>query len=129
MKGLEGTPNDSEGLASVFHKHGINMRYIGRVLKEVNAQRKTLPTKEGEQISEEEKLYYTGEFTHLKQILEKEIVLRSAKHVINGLLKEHCDTDLYLSKVLSHLLNCILAPFPQLDALDSGDMNFEDDTL
>lgn len=49
--------------------------------------------------------------------------------MINGLLKEHCNTDLYLSKVLSHLLNCILAPFPQLDALDAGDMHFEDDTL
>jgi len=48
MKGLEGTPNDSEGLANVFHKHGINMRYLGRVLKEVNTQRKTLPIKEGE---------------------------------------------------------------------------------
>jgi len=48
MKGLEGTPNDSEGLVNVFHKHGINMRYLGRVLKEVNTQRKTLPIKEGE---------------------------------------------------------------------------------
>lgn len=129
MKGLEGTPNDSEGLTNVFHRHGINMRYLGKVLKTVQAQKKTLNLKEGEQISEEEKLYFTGEFTHLKQILEKEIVLRSAKHVINGMLKEHCDTDLYLSKVVSHILNCLLAPFCQLEALDDGDMHFEDDSL
>ena len=129
MKGLDGTPNDSEGLVNCFHKHGVNMRYLGKVLKNIHAQKKNLPIKEGEQLSEEEKLYYTGEFSHLKQILEKEIVLRSAKHVINGLLKEHCKSDLYLSKVISHLLNCLLAPFPQLDALDEGELHFEDSTL
>jgi protein TIF31 len=36
MKGLDGTPNDSEGLTNCFHKHGVNMRYIGKVLKAVN---------------------------------------------------------------------------------------------
>ena len=60
MKGLEGTPNDSEGLTNVFHRHGINMRYLGKVLKNsleninlktVQAQKKTLNLKEGEQIS------------------------------------------------------------------------------
>lgn len=31
----EGGPTDSETLTYLFHLHGINMRYLGEVLKQV----------------------------------------------------------------------------------------------
>lgn len=52
-----------------------------------------------------------GDFKHLKTLLEKEIVLRSAKHVVNRVLKEEKgESDLFLADVVSHLLNCLFAP-------------------
>jgi hypothetical protein len=67
------------------------------------------------------------ELNHLKILLEKEIVLRSAKHLYNEHLRESSDT--YLSSVISHLLNLILAPFPFIDLMNEGKIEFIDHTI
>jgi len=58
---VEGVPTDSESLEAAFHSHGINMRYLGFVNERV-------------------KKY---EFNHLKVLIEREILFRSAKHIFN----------------------------------------------
>lgn len=124
FKGQESVPIDSESIEEAFHRNGINMRYLGEVYRQ-------LDTTEGE-LSEEEKtlIQLQGEFKHLKNMIEKEITVRSAKHVFNRLLKEESgDTDLYTSQVVSHLLNCLLAPTPFLHYMNSGQLKAEDSTL
>jgi hypothetical protein len=43
-------------------------------------------------------------------MIEREIVFRSAKHIINEHIRESSDT--YLSSTISHIFNLLLAPFP-----------------
>jgi protein TIF31 len=61
----EGGPTDSDTLKSLFHKHGVNMRYLGRVLDIFRryCQEKGL------------------KFKHIEFILEKEIFVRALRHV------------------------------------------------
>ena len=61
----EGGPSDSDSLKKVFHMHGVNMRYLGRVLEIFR------------RYCEEKHLI----FKHVEFLLEKEIFLRSLKHV------------------------------------------------
>jgi protein TIF31 len=102
---VEGVPTDSESLESAFHQHGINMRYLGFVASELKDK----------------------ELNHLKILMEREVVFRSAKHLINEYIRESSDT--YLSSVICHLLNLILSPFPLLQALNEGKITFEDNTI
>ena len=39
MKQIDGTPNDSDSVETIFHQHGVNMRYLGLVLSELKAQK------------------------------------------------------------------------------------------
>lgn len=129
MKSVTGTiPCDSESLEKLFHSHGVNMRYLGLVYKEL----KTVPKKkEGEAQAETElqELQNNGDYKHLQTILEKEMFLRSAKHVLSMIMREQLTSDLYVTSVVSHLLNCIFAPNGQLEALDSGKMRWTDTSL
>lgn len=63
----EGGPTDSETLTHIFHFHGVNMRYLGEVLKLVKQEctNNNLKCK------------------HLEFLLEKDILIRSLKHLIN----------------------------------------------
>lgn len=105
LQSAEGVPTDSESLENVFHSHGINMRYLGAVANELRDK----------------------ELNHLKILIEREVIFRSAKHLINEHIRDSSDT--YLSSVISHLLNLVLAPFPFLAALNEGRITFEDHTI
>ena len=54
-------------------------------------------------------------------------MLRSAKHIFNEYLRDTPDT--YLSSVISHLLNILLAPFPFINLMDEGKIEFVDKTI
>jgi protein TIF31 len=99
LQNTEGVPTDSESLESTFHQHGVNMRYLGEVAKALVRH----PDKEA---------------LHFSVLLEKEVVLRSFKHIINEQLRE--SSNLYLSSVISHMLNMLLAPHPLIEALNEG---------
>jgi hypothetical protein len=58
------------------------------------------------------------ELNHLKILIEREVIFRTSKHLINEHIRESSDT--YLSSVISHLLNITLAPFPFIHALNEG---------
>jgi len=71
-----------------------------------------------------------GTFAHIKMILEREIVLRCAKHVLNRVLKEDSgESELHFNQIISHLLNCIFAPTFFRDNLNSGKMKVADDSI
>jgi hypothetical protein len=65
--------------------------------------------------------------SHLKILLEKEAIIRCAKHIINESIRDAPET--YVSSIVSYLLNCILAPFPFLDLMNEGKIVFQDQTI
>lgn len=71
-----------------------------------------------------------GDYKHVKTLLEREIFLRSAKHIVTRILKEERgDCDLYLASAVSHCLNCILAPIPFIQAMNAGKVKPQDDSI
>jgi hypothetical protein len=64
-------------MQELFHRNGVNMRYLGQV----HARLSQTPTNDSD-------VKMRGEPKHLKAIVEREILLRSAKHVFNRLLKD-----------------------------------------
>lgn len=105
LQNTDGAPTDSESLETAFHQHGINMRYLGAVN---NVLKDT-------------------ELTHFKVMLEKEVVFRSIKHIFNEQLRD--SSNLYLSSVITHLFNLLLAPYPLIDLLNEGKIVYVDSTV
>ncbi len=60
-------------------------------------------------------------------LLEKEVVFRSVKHIINEAMRGSSDT--YLAAVISHFFNILLAPFPFLELLNEGKIEYVDETI
>jgi hypothetical protein len=119
LRSGEGVPTDSESMKDLFHRHGVNMRYLGELYKRLESEP-----------SDEQEKKLRGDNRHLKTIVEREIVLRSAKHVFNEILKEQSgESCIHLAHTTSHLLNCILAPTPFFHHFNSQSMRYEDDTL
>lgn len=100
LQAVEGVPTDSESLSQAFHSHGINLRYLGEVYEAIKEK----------------------ELNHLKTLIERDAIMRSAKHLINAELRETSDT--YLSAVIAHLLNLLVAPLSLLDKLNDGSIRY-----
>jgi hypothetical protein len=56
------------------------MRYLGQIYQRLQKDVELTA-------DEKQELYVKGNFKHLRNIIEREILLRSAKHAINGHLK------------------------------------------
>ncbi|KAJ3040673.1 Intracellular distribution of mitochondria [Rhizophlyctis rosea] len=81
-------PVDGEGLTGCFHRHGVNMRYLGNVAIFF------------EQYGELSARYF-------KALCTQEMVARAAKHILRELLEA---TPGYLvGDCVSHFLNCLFA--------------------
>ena len=118
LKALENVPTDSLSLETFFHSHGVNMRYLGKALALLQAKDQKPAT-----------VLHQGKFKHIRSLFEREIFLRSIKHVFNRILRDESGgTDLLLSNVVCHMLNCLLAPSAMVQAMNRGDIKFEDDT-
>lgn len=91
--------SDTRGLTEVFHKHGVNMRYLGEVY-----QHKA-----------------TAEYPQVKLILERVVLVKCAKHLFRMAMRE--SSPLQLSIVLSRLLNCLFAGKAQLANLEDGKLS------
>lgn len=87
---------DSSSLSEIFHSHGINMRYLGKVLKQIDFK----------------------EHPHLKILIERVIMVKSLKHIFRGVMRDCSAT--HLVPCLTHLLNCIFSPNGQKKLLDEG---------
>lgn len=77
---LEVSPMDGQTLTEALHAHGINMRYLGQVAK----LSKHLP--------------------HIWDLCVVEMVTRTAKHVLKGILRATQDHD--VGGAIAHFLNC-----------------------
>lgn len=92
MKAQENVPIDSESLEEFFHQRGVNMRYLGKVFKGLE----DFP-KQSENMNIH-LIQMMGEYKHIRVLLERDVYLRSAKHVVNKIIKEERgDSDLHLS--------------------------------
>jgi hypothetical protein len=58
----------------------------------------------------------------LKTFLEREVIVRSVKHLFNEKLRDTPDS--YISKVLAHLFNILLSPLPLVEKMDSGAISY-----
>ena len=83
------------------------MRYLGKVYAAMDS----LP--EASDKMNVHQLQMMGDYKHVKNLIEREIFLRCAKHVVNKIIqKERGETDLNLALIVAHCLNCLLAPQP-----------------
>ena len=118
LKSGEAVPTDSQSMQDLFHRRGINMRYLGEVHQVLSKE----PTEDNVQVK--------GDFKHLKTIVEREIVVRCAKHVIKRYLRDQLTfSTLHLSNCVSHLLNLLLCPSPFLHNLNNGTVKYHDETI
>lgn len=110
IKGLqrnEGVPTDSGSLSDFFHQNGVNMRYLGYIADQIKDK---------------------NNHNQMKYMLEREVVIRSFKHILNKYIRE-CESDELISSVIAHLLNCLLAPKDFIKKLDDGTVKCEPKTL
>uniref|UniRef100_A0A3P8VG81 Clustered mitochondria homolog n=1 Tax=Cynoglossus semilaevis TaxID=244447 RepID=A0A3P8VG81_CYNSE len=82
-------PMDGSTLTSVLHQHGVNVRYLGVVLKELHRV-------EGSQ-----------RLDHIKRISISEVLSRSVKHIFRVFLQDV--EPAAFSAAVSHFLNCLLS--------------------
>ncbi|KAJ7545279.1 hypothetical protein O6H91_09G113600 [Diphasiastrum complanatum] len=82
LRSLEVSPMDGQTLSEALHAHGINIRYLGQVA----LLAKDLP--------------------HIWDLCIIEMAVRSAKHVLKGILRETPDQD--VAGAIAHFFNCLL---------------------
>ena len=87
---------DSGSISEIFHSHGINMRYLGKVLRQIDFK----------------------EHPHLKILLERVVLVKTLKHFFRGIMRE--SNSVFLIQSLAHLLNCVFAPNKIKKLIDEG---------
>lgn len=91
---------DGPYVTTVLHRKGINMRYLGLLVHKIDAEGDKI---EHAKVSKDEAAHTLA---LLKSTLQHEMVVRGAKHVLNGLLRAHDEYD--HAAVVAHFYNCLL---------------------
>ncbi|KAI5068426.1 hypothetical protein GOP47_0016771 [Adiantum capillus-veneris] len=94
LSSLEVSPMDGQTLTEALHAHGINMRYLGQVAN----LSKHLP--------------------HIWDLCVVEMVTRTAKHVLKGILRATQDHD--VGGAIAHFFNCYIGHDIPVGALSSS---------
>jgi len=102
----ENIPTDSATLRDAFHQNGLNIRYLGKVADEIKEKN----------------------LTHMKYLVEREVIIRCFKHLMNKYLK-NCESDENIASVVSHLFNIFFAPKDFIKKLDDGSVTFQSESL
>jgi hypothetical protein len=90
-------PCDSRSLGELFHAHGVNVRYIGRVANSFNKEN----------------------FPYLHILLERIMVAKCLKHFIKEWFKK--TSGMYHADMIVHILNCVFGPERLIKKLDQED--------
>lgn len=90
-----------------MHQNGVNVRYLGKV---------------ADQLQKEENL------DHVKYLIERELVVRAMKHIVNKHIRD-CDQPQLVPALVAHLLNCLLAPKDFLKRMDESKITFAAQTV
>ena len=64
----------------------------------------------------------------MKFMVEREIIVRCMKHIVNKYLSD-CESEDLLSAVVAHLLNCLFAPKDFIKKLDEGTIKCKPQTI
>ncbi|XP_017838364.1 protein clueless isoform X2 [Drosophila busckii] len=91
-------PIDGQSLTESLHSHGINVRYLGKVIK---------------MLSQMPRMDY------LHRIAILELIVRATKHIYYTYMQS--TEPLHLSAAISHFLNCLLTTGPVNAAVSSED--------
>jgi protein TIF31 len=87
QEGDVGFPMDSESLTTLFHKRGVNLRYLGMIAKKAASDD-------------------SPRIKALERLAVQEMVVRGFKHVANEYLR-HLPAA-FAPAAVSHLLNCLI---------------------
>nr|XP_040036639.1 clustered mitochondria protein homolog isoform X1 [Gasterosteus aculeatus aculeatus] len=82
-------PMDGGTLTAALHERGVNVRYLGTLLRELD------------------KVEDTGRLDHIQRISISEVITRSAKHIFRTYLQNV--EPAAFSAAVSHFLNCLLS--------------------
>uniref|UniRef100_A0A8C4IQW7 Clustered mitochondria (cluA/CLU1) homolog b n=1 Tax=Dicentrarchus labrax TaxID=13489 RepID=A0A8C4IQW7_DICLA len=82
-------PVDGATLTSVLHQRGVNVRYLGTLLRELD------------------RMEERGRLSHIQRISISEVIIRSAKHIFRTYLQDV--EPAAFSAAVSHFLNCLLS--------------------
>ncbi|XP_042355264.1 clustered mitochondria protein homolog [Plectropomus leopardus] len=82
-------PMDGATLTSVLHQRGVNVRYLGTLLRELD------------------RVEDRGRLGHIQRISLSEVIVRSAKHIFRTYLQDV--EPAAFSAAVSHFLNCLLS--------------------
>ncbi|XP_067629085.1 protein clueless isoform X2 [Eurosta solidaginis] len=93
-------PMDGTSLTEALHSHGINVRYLGKVI---------------------DMLGKIPQMEYLHRIAVVEIIVRAAKHIYYGYM-QGADA-MHLANAISHFLNCFLSSGPASTANNIIDSN------
>ena len=55
----------------------------------------------------------------LKALIEREVIIRCIKHILNQRIRDCCSEEL-ISSVIAHFFNCLLAPNDFVKRMDDG---------
>ena len=91
-------PCDSKSLGELFHAHGVNVRYIGKVCESVSREK----------------------FPFLHILLERVMLAKSIKHYLRVLFRQ--TSSLFHADLVVHVLNCIFAPKRGQKTLETGNI-------
>jgi hypothetical protein len=61
-------------------------------------------------------------------MLEREVVIRCVKHILNQYIRDNESSEL-LGAMISHILNCLLAPKEMIKKLDEGQLKYQPITI
>ncbi|EDV55805.1 protein clueless [Drosophila erecta] len=89
-------PIDGQSLTESLHSHGINVRYLGKVIKILNQMPR---------------------MDYLHRIAVLELIVRATKHIYYTYMQN--TEPLHLSAAISHFLNCLLTNGPVNPAVSS----------
>ncbi|KAE8287357.1 Clustered mitochondria protein-like protein [Larimichthys crocea] len=82
-------PMDGATLTAALHQRGVNVRYLGTLLRKLD------------------KMEERGRLSHIQRISISEVIIRSAKHIFRTYLQD-VEPAAY-SAAVSHFLNCLLS--------------------
>ncbi|EAR84624.2 translation initiation factor, putative (macronuclear) [Tetrahymena thermophila SB210] len=100
-----GRISDSRSIEEFFHIHGVNMRYLGKVLNKIS--KKDSP--------------------HIYLILERVILVKAMKHAFREIMRNTASP--YLIQALTHALNCIFSSPEVREKLEKGEIKSTESNL